>query len=467
MKLRHLRLFLLVFFLLSVHSEAATNIKFSEYISIINKLQPDLKINNFSYEQSVQSAVQALGVGDTTVSANAERNKSLSSVATSSYSADYAENNVYSLGASKKILYTGTTISGNLSYLQTTLHGHSLADQKSVSGNTTTGPAVSVNVSQSLLKNSFGKNDRASLADSRLASKVQGIQTEINNQSVLSTYGILYFQWNGLIKTISFLSTSISNASLSEKIAKSQLSAGLIDNDDYQSIKTLFLQYQNSLLTYEQSLYDLQTKLQYYFDCRNINPDPEEWELFLSYALTNSFTNKAFSSTRSGELYSINKKRASVSFQSAANALLPDLSLYRSLTESENAESSSYPEYAVGLSLSYPLENRIARSTKKIKDLECQSQNLKYVQAEQNYNTQLNNILQEIISKRKIMKNTIERLKALRSMYVTQRVSHSQGRITQSTLNDTLIKIAAEEISLVDYQYNLISLEFNYASLVY
>jgi len=92
---------------------------------------------------------------------------------------------------------------------------------------------------------------------------------------------------------------------------------------------------------------------------------------------------------------------------------------------------------------------------------------LEFTKAKQEYETKLNKIIEEINTKKKIYENTINRLNALRSMYKTQLKRYSQGRITQTTLNDTLIKIATEEINLVDCEYSLICLHFDYYALIY
>lgn len=469
-------LWILLCLLIPVNAKTGGTIGYNEYMSLIKKNLTALKISRISLEKASAAVGQARGTGDTGLTASAEISKDRTSSGSGSYAVDSSRSTLFSLGASKKILYTGTTISAGVSYLKTKLKAHTLAEPQNVLDYTAEVPTLTINVSQPLLKNAFGLSDRAAVTEVKLAREAQRWQTDTDNQNALVSFSTVYFQWLGQIKTLAFLKTSLSNAALSEKQAKAQFAAGLIDNDDYQSTKNLYLQYQNSILTYEQALTAIRTKLNYYFDAGSINPDPAEWDTFLAHIITNTFKYKTFKTTRKARILNITEKQFKSSVTAAANSTLPDLSLYGSLSLTGSSDdtlsaaftgSAASPEYAIGLSLTFPLENRTARNTLKTKELELQSLIWQYDQTKQDYETQLKSLLEEINTRRRILQNTAERLKALHSMYATQRVRHSQGRISQTTLNDTLIKIAAEEISLVENQYSLIALMFDYETLIY
>ncbi|HBE01654.1 MAG: hypothetical protein A2096_17885 [Spirochaetes bacterium GWF1_41_5] len=465
----------LVFLLLSGNLIAGEMISYNEYTNTIKTQLTSVKVNQITLEKVSNTIIQTRGAGDTSLSAGAEMNNGKTEADSSSYITDSAAGTLFSLGAAKKILDTGTTISAGVSYQHNLIKAHSLNNKQTAFNYAASVPAVKLTISQSLLKNALGINDRAAVTDAKLAYLIQEIQNDLDNQNNLIPFSVLYYQLAGQIKTIEYLKTSLSKITVSEKQTKEQLEHGLIDNDDYQSTKNLYFQYQNSVFTFEHAYNSLRTKLQYYFQAAEINPDMNEWKLFLNRILTNNFEYISFENTKTAKILDLTEKRLKAAVKAAANSALPDLSLYGSLLLSGSSDSfissftniTSSPQYAAGIALNFPLENRTAKSLLKNKELELKSYNLQFAQTKQNYEIQLKNLIREISVKRSILQNTIERLQALKSMYKTQSERHEQGRINQITLNDTLIKIAAEEINLIDCEYSLIALSFDYEKITF
>jgi outer membrane protein TolC len=456
-----------------IYSEEPIN--YESYISIISNKLPEIKINLITLEKASNNYVKSMSAGDTTLSANAEATGGGSGSNSTVAAVDSVFSSLFSIGASRKILDTGTTLSAGISYCQTAIKAHSLTLPQTAFDYSITSPALILSVSQPLLKNGFGIANRYTIMDAKLSREIQEFQTELDNQKTFSSYSTIYFQWIGQLKTLAHLNESLSNAAVSEKQSRAQLAAGLIDNDDYQSTKNLYLQYLSSCMAYEHALKAIATQLGYYFDTASVIPDLKEWDSFLALTIQNNFVPVAFENTKSAQILFLNQKRLEEAAKISQNQILPDLSLYSSLTFAGSGDNglsaftntASKPECSVGLSISFPLENTDAKINLKNSELALQSHNWQWIQAKQNYEIKVKTILDEINTKKKILENTANRLISIRSMYGTQRIHHAQGRITQNTLNDTLIKIAGEEISLIDCQYNLIVLYFDYKSLIY
>lgn len=447
---------------------------YGKFTNVMGTKIYEMKINNITLEQKSNSYLQTLGAGDINLSASGELSGAVIESNAGSFIIDSTSSSLLCFGASKKFLETGTALSTTLSYQQANVITHNLVNTGQAN-NTLLIPALTLSVSQPLLKNAFGMDTRNMMWDAGIQRDIQKIQTEADNFSSMASYSLVYFQWIGQIKTLEFLQKSLSNAQASERLANAQLNAGLIDNDDYQSTRNLALQYSSSVMHYEQALGEITNQLSRYFSAESTIPLSDDWEKTLTLVRSTNLGPVPFESTRNGKIYLLNRERLVESVKLSSNQLYPDLSLYGSLTFSGVAgnfygsltNSLSRPDAAVGLNLNFPLENSDAINSLKNKELSLKSQDLLFRLSRQNYEVRMKNLLEKLETEKKILENTQLRITALNSMHAAQTLRHKQGRLTQNELDDTQIKIAQEEMNLVDTQYSLITLYFNYQSLIF
>ena len=275
-------IFPILLFLISISGNCEESLSFESYISLISNKLPDIKINLINLEKASNTYVQSRSIEDTYLNANSELFGTGATSNSSTISVDSVSGSLLGIEISKKILDVGTTLAIGFSYQNTLTRAHSLPGNSTSVDYTTISPNLTLSVSQPLLKNSFGMIDRFSITDARLVRDIQSIQTELDNMNILTSYSKIFFQWIGQLKALLFLSNCINSAAKSEKLLRDQLSAGLIENDDYQSTKNLYLQYISSYLTYEQALKSIIIQLGYYFDTKNVIPNQKEWDIFLS-----------------------------------------------------------------------------------------------------------------------------------------------------------------------------------------
>lgn len=331
-------------------------------------------------------------------------------------------------------------------------------------------PTLTFQYVQPLLKNAFGILDRIPIALAGLESKITDWSIEEENSYLLSNYKKLYMQWVVYGQIYDFLQESYNNAIELERISINQQRTGFIDGVDLQNTKILLLEIENEILDVENAYTNLQQQISFLVGDTNIQPDPNEWDLFNNILNNESFDALSFEDTRQSLILEFMNDKLKHSGRALRNSRFPELNLlltaamevYSTNSTSQVNEILIVPAYYAGLQLKYSFGD----IDYKANLLEYQKSSLEYQYLLEKYADDYHYKMQD--KKRKLtfyrekINNKQQINGALQKRYNVQYQKFTQGREVLASLVDTRNQMLKNRIAESDIQMRLIFEYFDF-----
>lgn len=428
-------------------------IQYDQFITKIKETLPQIRKNRIAVKRAENAVNLGKSAFDTMLEASASWNKtwkySYNPFSRTGYETNYAT----SLGFTKKLYSTGTSVSGGISFNQY----QSDIDYGSFPiPNTYYYPAYYISFSQSLLKNSFGTIDRFAAKDAEMKREIEKLRATLNDDTDLNYYRKLYFDWLESIERIELLKKTIADAIILKEHVNNKFKIGLAENDDVENAKAAELQYRSVYEEETSSLKSIVDEIGLFIDTSNIVPEKKELENFLKQCDEYSFAEIQFENTRLSFIYHLTKENYLYIEKVARNKLLPQLNIVGSITRkaqdttfSGSVKNINDTDYYIGISAIFPLENNAAESEKKNAELAIEEINHEYDIALNNYRKNITVLSNNAKALKKMIDFSERRVKALESKYRTEEKKYLQARLDLTFLITTAQALTAEKLNLL------------------
>lgn len=442
-------------------------LSFDSFIKQLGEVLPELKSSNIDLLSAENDLRSSKGAGNVALTADGTYS-SAKQYSDPAGTSGTVQGNSFSVGASKKIVSTGTTLKTTMGYDQNTYSSF-----PSTPETTTYKPAVTLKVTQPLLYNFLGKVDQYTEKDASMKVEIQKLQLSVDNKSTLNAYKKLYFQWELYRRILKDNEDSIANAKrLNEQLAQN-FKAGLAEDYSYHETTSSLLKYKATSRDNQIQLQTIEKQLGVYIDTADFSPDAKDFDEYLGKAQENGFPAVDFTATESSKIIDLSIKRYAYSEDVYSNKLLPEFDVFGSVSRKNRADAagtavSSLPDtdYSVGFSFSYKLGNDEAAAN-------MQSMTLKKKSLEYEYSSTLNSYRKSLLGyqelssgTKELIKNKQEIINALTLQLAGQKRKYSQGRLSISDVITTENSISSARVELLNLKYTLIAAYLDYADLV-
>lgn len=466
-------------------TNVATNtnnvITYAAYMETIRDLIPEMKLNAVSETNAMNALLSAESSGDVNLNLQAGavgKYGAFSSSSLGNGSPSVKANGLRAgIGLGSTVPYSGTRWSVNLTH-NAFLGGdvYYNGDNPTSTKFKTYGPSVTIEVSQPILRNFFGKLDMYPIKDAEYALTIAKLQRRVDDASVLVSYQKMYYQWIMLEKLLSYYQGMINNAKAFQNQMYRRLQNDLIDNDAYQNARRQTLQYQDFYTKSKVDLENLLSSINFFIMATNIKPDHNVWDAYLQLANSISIKVIPFSDSVNGEMAYQAKIRAEYALESMKNNSLPDLSIVGSVSlNNSTPDTSGYfrsfgnmtnVDYFAGLQFSYPLGGRAAKA-----DLENAKNALygimsDYERLNRDFDVQINAYSHQFEGYKTLIASKKAQINAINSRISTQLVKLDQGRLEVDDLITARLELVAARTELLNLQYEYISTIFDYRALL-
>jgi len=440
----------ILIFIISLSAFGVDVLTLSEYLEIITEKIPQIRQNLIKEEMAELNIIKADSYRDLSLSAGASWN------GVNGYSGYDYSNGLSLFAKLKKTLpATGAVLSTGIEYdfLSMETNGNSVHRFA---------PALTVDVTQPLMKNYLGKLDKIPLLKSKLASQIQKLQTDDALTALRTDFTKLYYRWASLENALQLLEKRIENALLMEEEVQRRYRNNLADADEvYQSHSTV-LTYREGYVQTERSVQQLKKELAPYIDLSHVRPDVALFESLWQKAAEHEFVITPFEETRHYLMLATTLEQAGLDITLSRELTKPDLNLSAGLTfrTQEEAFSDSYKvddlDYRVSLTLSFPLGNRAAKAGLSLSQLDYEYAGLEIDKAALSHQKALGQLSAQFGGNCRLLELRRENLETLRSQYEAQRRKYNQARLELNSLIQTDNQITGELIQINDLKYNLI-----------
>lgn len=440
------------------------SISYSEYLVKITKSLPKIKENKLNELSALNSIKKAKGRFDLELNADSNTFKQ------NQYNADTDNGNItgYSsnISLNKTISLTGTRLSTGVTFTKNKYDNVNFINTNSYQSK------ASIGITQPLLYNAFGKQDKFEIKNAEQKYEIEKIQREINDISILNYYKKLYVNWFEYKEILNLIDKSLSNAEKLKKQTLRKVKAGLADNDDYQRAVSSYINYQNSYQNYLTLLKTIEKEIFIYIKNEKIIPEKISFENLYKQASNYQYQLNDFDKTLSGKVFKLKFNNLNYTKKVYNNKLLPELNVYSTIDRIGNEDnlSNSSTEmndtnYTVGFEFKYNFENNANES--ELEDVKLNIKNLNYqYQSEKNtYKINVNTISQNIESFNNIIKNKTNNIKVLRSQFKTEKKKYNQARLNLSYVLDTDNNITSAKIDLLDHKKEIIQNYIDYLDI--
>jgi len=455
-----------MFFLLAVFIPALASPSFSEevlsldtYMEEITKKLPEIRQSLIAEEKASLNTVITDSYKDINLSAGASYS------GTKGYSGyDYANGLSLYTRIEKTLASTGAFLTAGMEYDFT---------GTDTAGNTTErfSPALTLDVTQPLLKNYFGALDKIPYLKSKLDLQIRKLQTAEDLASLRNDFTKLYYQWASLKTALVLLEKRIENALLMEEEIMRRFRNNLADADDVHQSHSTVLTYRESLVETQKSVALLKKELAPYIDLTGRSPDLALYEALWQHASKSDFSRQPFEETRAYHILSTTLEQAGLDITLSKEKTKPELNLSAGLTFKTQAEefSDSYrigdADYRLSLTFRMPLGNRAAKAGASVSKLEYESLGLEIERSAMNYEKMTGRLIASLGGNKELLDLRMENLETLRKQFEAQRIKYNQARLELNSLIQTDNQITGELIQINSLKYSLIESYLDYQYL--
>ena len=463
---------IIIFYSLLLYSEEI--LKYDDYVKIIQKKLPDLKINNNVVKKQQLEVNKSYSVYDLNSSTKFYGQGTQSYTDNDNSITNYSP----SFGAEFKLtnkLPSGTELSTGFTYLQQYTSGETTSanDTEILWDKVNYDPVISVGVTQPLLYNWFGFLDRYGIKNEENLLKIEKLQQELNNENLLADYKKLYFQWIATIYKLELINKTINNTTQQLNQTQKKVNLGLLEKDSLETMNYSLLNYEKQKESYIKDYEYLKNQLSFFIELENYTPEIDYFNqvLLKNYKIELDFIN--FEDTQNSLILNITKENYDLLKKSKINQVLPNLNLFanvdfnfhyaREVNDGDvyeyrfDDDDSKNVNFKAGIEFSFPLGNISARNSIKEAQIMIDDIILEYERTKKQYDYNISNI----IAYHKYLQNVIrinsEAIKSLSTKYSFQLNEYKKGLADLDDLVDTDNSITDERMNEINFKVNLIN----------
>ena len=335
-------------------------------------------------------------------------------------------------------------------------------------------PSIEIQIAQPILRDFFGKLDMYPIKDAEYQLTIAKLKRIIDDNSVLTSYQKIYYQWIMSTKLIKLYDEMIREAKAFENQIYKRYTSGVIDNDAYQNARRQTLKYREARNKSELILKKIIRNIQFFIPEENVEPNEDDWESMLETSINAKINVVPFLESAQGQMAYQLKLRSEYALSIMKNNSLPDLSIVGSVSLSTLDDSGYFNsfstmtnvEYFVGLMFSYPIGGRDAKAKMEDAYNALTAVTADFDRVNRDFDVQIGTYYDEFEAYKKMLEDKKLEVQALFSRVRTQNERFRQGRLPVDEIINARLDLVNARAELLNLEYMIISTVMDYNSLV-
>ncbi|WP_297285645.1 TolC family protein [uncultured Brachyspira sp.] len=335
-------------------------------------------------------------------------------------------------------------------------------------------PSIEIQIAQPILRDFFGKLDMYPIKDAEYQLTIAKLKRIIDDNSVLTSYQKIYYQWIMSTKLIKLYDEMIREAKAFENQIYKRYTSGVIDNDAYQNARRQTLKYREARNKSELILKKIIRNIQFFIPEENVEPNEDDWETMLETSINAKINVVPFLESAQGQMAYQLKLRSEYALSIMKNNSLPDLSIVGSVSLSTLDDSGYFNsfstmtnvEYFVGLMFSYPIGGRDAKAKMEDAYNALTAVTADFDRVNRDFDVQIGTYYDEFEAYKKMLEDKKLEVQALASRVRTQNERFRQGRLPVDEIINARLDLVNARAELLNLEYMIISTVMDYNSLV-
>lgn len=335
-------------------------------------------------------------------------------------------------------------------------------------------PSIEIQIAQPILRDFFGKLDMYPIKDAEYQLTIAKLKRIIDDNSVLTSYQKIYYQWIMSQKLIKLYDEMIREAKAFENQIYKRYTSGVIDNDAYQNARRQTLKYREARNKSELILKKIIRNIQFFIPEENVEPNEDDWETMLETSINAKINVVPFLESAQGQMAYQLKLRSEYALSIMKNNSLPDLSIVGSVSLSTLDDSGYFNsfstmtnvEYFVGLMFSYPIGGRDAKAKMEDAYNALTAVTADFDRVNRDFDVQIGTYYDEFEAYKKMLEDKKLEVQALASRVRTQNERFRQGRLPVDEIINARLDLVNARAELLNLEYMIISTVMDYNSLV-
>ncbi|MEI0530411.1 TolC family protein [Brachyspira pilosicoli] len=335
-------------------------------------------------------------------------------------------------------------------------------------------PSIEIQIAQPILRDFFGKLDMYPIKDAEYQLSIAKLKRIIDDNSVLTSYQKIYYQWIMSTKLIKLYDEMIREAKAFENQIYKRYTSGVIDNDAYQNARRQTLKYREARNKSELILKKIIRNIQFFIPEENVEPNEDDWENMLETSINTKINVVPFLESAQGQMAYQLKLRSEYALSIMKNNSLPDLSIVGSVSLSTLDDSGYFNsfstmtnvEYFVGLMFSYPIGGRDAKAKMEDAYNALTAVTADFDRVNRDFDVQIGTYYDEFEAYKTMLEDKKLEVQALASRVRTQNERFRQGRLPVDEIINARLDLVNARAELLNLEYMIISTVMDYNSLV-
>ena len=335
-------------------------------------------------------------------------------------------------------------------------------------------PSIEIQIAQPILRDFFGKLDMYPIKDAEYQLTIAKLKRIIDDNSVLTSYQKIYYQWIMSQKLIKLYDEMIREAKAFENQIYKRYTSGVIDNDAYQNARRQTLKYREARNKSELILKKIIRNIQFFIPEENVEPNEDDWETMLETSINAKINVVPFLESAQGQMAYQLKLRSEYALSIMKNNSLPDLSIVGSVSLSTLDDSGYFNsfstmtnvEYFVGLMFSYPIGGRDAKAKMEDAYNALTAVTADFDRVNRDFDVQIGTYYDEFEAYKTMLEDKKLEVQALASRVRTQNERFRQGRLPVDEIINARLDLVNARAELLNLEYMIISTVMDYNSLV-
>lgn len=335
-------------------------------------------------------------------------------------------------------------------------------------------PSIEIQIAQPILRDFFGKLDMYPIKDAEYQLTIAKLKRIIDDNSVLTSYQKIYYQWIMSQKLIKLYDEMIREAKAFENQIYKRYTSGVIDNDAYQNARRQTLKYREARNKSELILKKIIRNIQFFIPEENVEPNEDDWESMLETSINTKINVVPFLESAQGQMAYQLKLRSEYALSIMKNNSLPDLSIVGSVSLSTLDDSGYFNsfstmtnvEYFVGLMFSYPIGGRDAKAKMEDAYNALTAVTADFDRVNRDFDVQIGTYYDEFEAYKTMLEDKKLEVQALFSRVRTQNERFRQGRLPVDEIINARLDLVNARAELLNLEYMIISTVMDYNSLV-
>lgn len=335
-------------------------------------------------------------------------------------------------------------------------------------------PSIEIQIAQPILRDFFGKLDMYPIKDAEYQLTIAKLKRIIDDNSVLTSYQKIYYQWIMSQKLIKLYDEMIREAKAFENQIYKRYTSGVIDNDAYQNARRQTLKYREARNKSELILKKIIRNIQFFIPEENVEPNEDDWESMLETSINTKINVVPFLESAQGQMAYQLKLRSEYALSIMKNNSLPDLSIVGSVSLSTLDDSGYFNsfstmtnvKYFVGLMFSYPIGGRDAKAKMEDAYNALTAVTADFDRVNRDFDVQIGTYYDEFEAYKTMLEDKKLEVQALASRVRTQNERFRQGRLPVDEIINAKLDLVNARAELLNLEYMIISTVMDYNSLV-